>query len=224
MQDQLIAIATKPDGQKTVNARDLHAFLEVKSGFRHWIKNRITDFGFQEDTDFVRGGKNLPGLKSDYFLSIDMAKELSMVERNEKGKQARTYFIECEKAASSVSLVVPKSYAETLRQLADSVEETERLRLQVEQQAPAVEFVQKYVAASGLFGIRETAKIIGLQQNAFVTMCLENKVFFREGGSLQPFSNWIAEGYFEVKTGEANEHAFKQTRFTSKGWSGCGGT
>lgn len=86
---------------QTVNARDLHAFLEVKSEFRHWIKNRIDDFGFTQDVDFV-AGNFLPGSERiDYFVSLDMAKELSMVERTRKGKQARQYFIECERAVKS---------------------------------------------------------------------------------------------------------------------------
>lgn len=89
---------------QTVNARELHEFLEVKSEFRNWIKNRIADFGFVENQDFVTFGKNLPGggKQNDYHLTLDMAKELSMVEHNDKGKQARLYFIECERRAKAI--------------------------------------------------------------------------------------------------------------------------
>ncbi|ODT85304.1 MAG: hypothetical protein ABS69_00925 [Nitrosomonadales bacterium SCN 54-20] len=104
--NELIKIKDREIGGEeiqTVNARDLHAFLEVKSEFRNWIKNRIEDFGFVENQDFVTAGKNLPSGKTqiDYHISIDMAKELSMVERNEKGREARKYFIACEKVAKS---------------------------------------------------------------------------------------------------------------------------
>ena len=91
----------------TVSARQLHFFLEVGKDFSDWIKGRIAAFGFIEGQDFVivEGliSPNLGTSKSrarttkEYFLSIDMAKELSMVERNEKGKQARRYFIGCER-------------------------------------------------------------------------------------------------------------------------------
>ena len=90
----------------TVSARHLHTFLEVGKHFRTWIQDRIAAFGFVEGQDYVifenefrpdlgetSGGRPA----KEYYLSIDMAKELSMVERNEKGKQARRYFIECEK-------------------------------------------------------------------------------------------------------------------------------
>lgn len=94
---------------QTVNARDLHAFLQVKSEFRNWIKNRVEDFGFIENQDFVTVGKNLPGggRQTDYFITIDMAKELSMVERNEQGKRARQYFIECERRAKDPAARYP---------------------------------------------------------------------------------------------------------------------
>lgn len=80
--------------KQTVNARELHAFLENRDHFSTWIKDRINQYGFVENQDFViasgnseaiRGGHN----RLDYFLSLDMAKELSMVERNAKGKQAQ---------------------------------------------------------------------------------------------------------------------------------------
>jgi len=79
-----------------VDARLLHSFLEVARDFSHWIKDRIEEYGFIENVDFLlakfseqkrRGGHN----KIDYHITLDMAKELSMVERNEKGKQARRY-------------------------------------------------------------------------------------------------------------------------------------
>ena len=109
------------------------------------------------------------------------------------------------------------SHPSALRLLADKIEENEKLQLTIAQQQPAVEYVERFVKAEGLFGIRETAKILGLQQNAFVAMCFERKVLFRENGSLQPFAQWLDAGYFAIKTGEANEHAYKQTRFTSRG-------
>lgn len=109
------------------------------------------------------------------------------------------------------------SHPEALRQLADKIEENERLQLTIEAQRPAVEYVERFVKAEGLFGIRETAKICGLQQNAFVDLCKQRKVLFRENGTLQPYAQWLDAGYFVMKTGEANEYAFKQTRFTSRG-------
>lgn len=89
---------------RTVSARKLHEFLGSKQDFSTWIKARIKQYSFEENTDYLltlhkTGELKTRGLqgKTEYFLTIDMAKELAMVERNEKGKQARRYFINCEK-------------------------------------------------------------------------------------------------------------------------------
>lgn len=103
---ELIKIIEKEDGRRAVSARELHLFLESKQEFSNWFKNRVEKYELIENVDFVRlinlssenhgrGGQN----KIEYAISIDAAKELSMVEGNEKGKEARRYFIACEKIA-----------------------------------------------------------------------------------------------------------------------------
>ncbi|VEJ45989.1 antA/AntB antirepressor family protein [Bartonella vinsonii] len=86
----------------TVNARELHAFLQSKQDFSTWIKKRIMAYAFLDGQDFIRFHKKVEAnnaIAVEYHLTLDMAKELAMVERNEKGKQARQYFIECERRA-----------------------------------------------------------------------------------------------------------------------------
>lgn len=105
--NQLIKIETKTIGNEEVNAinaRELHSFLESKQEFATWIKNRITQYDFTEGIDFIRFDNSVKAENTyintkEYIISIDMAKELSMVERNDKGRQARKYFIECERIA-----------------------------------------------------------------------------------------------------------------------------
>lgn len=98
---ELIKI-TERNGQQAVSARELHKFLESKRDFSNWIKDRIEKYGFIENQDFEvfnNFGENPNGGRPaiEYALTIDTAKELAMVEGNDKGKQARIYFIECEK-------------------------------------------------------------------------------------------------------------------------------
>ncbi|EOK3546960.1 antA/AntB antirepressor family protein, partial [Escherichia coli] len=102
------------------NARDLHAFLGVGKMFAHWIKDRLGEYGFVENQDFViacqnwqakgRGGHN----RKDYHLTLDTAKELAMVERNEKGRQIRRYFIECERKLHQQSSTILAPHRECL--------------------------------------------------------------------------------------------------------------
>ncbi|HAP3156143.1 antA/AntB antirepressor family protein [Escherichia coli] len=112
MTSQLIPVFNGTIANETAllcNARDLHAFLGVKKVFAAWITNRISECEFIENQDYIllsnlgkqtsgRGGHN----RKDYHLTLDTAKELAMVERNEKGRQIRRYFIECEKKLRSM--------------------------------------------------------------------------------------------------------------------------
>ena len=94
---------------ETVSARELHAFLQNRDHFATWIRDRIAQYDFVENQDFVTFSENSekgrPRL--EYALTLDMAKELSMVERNEQGKQARRYFIECEKRLKEQTATQP---------------------------------------------------------------------------------------------------------------------
>lgn len=101
---QLIKVSKNEQGQQIVSARDLWKFLDVNYDFSTWIKRRIEKYDFIENVDFtlVRGfpqncGKLGGRPKEDYILSMDMAKELAMIENNSTGRAARRYFIQCEK-------------------------------------------------------------------------------------------------------------------------------
>ena len=139
MTEELIPLTVSAIGneeQKTVNARDLHAFLEVKTRFNDWIERRIADFGFVESVDFVSVTQKrvTGGTQTDYFLSLSMAKEIAMVERNAKGKQARLYFIECEKIAKAKAVPtqfqIPQTMQEALRLAADQMDKNAALQLE----------------------------------------------------------------------------------------------
>ena len=100
----LIKITTNEEGKQLVSARELHDFLEIKTDFRKWFP-RMCEYGFEESIDYTPvkfvHPMNLQEC-TDYAISIDMAKELSMIHRTEKGKQARLYFIECEKKLKAI--------------------------------------------------------------------------------------------------------------------------
>ena len=83
------------------NAREIHAFVESKQQYTDWIKNRINEYGFIQDEDYLVITERTNGRpRKEYHITLDMGKELGMVERNERGRQIRKYFIECERRAS----------------------------------------------------------------------------------------------------------------------------
>lgn len=248
MQTELATIIpiAEQHGKNTVNARQLHAFLEVKKDFSNWIKLRIKQFSLTDGRDFVvtseiLGSPELASAKLDspkkanqktrggdrrsieYHLTIETAKELSMVQNNARGKEVREYFIACEESlravAATPALAIPTTLSAALRLAADKADEAEALKLVVKEQAPAVEFLGKYVEATGQFGFSACAKMLGVPPRRFFALCAEHKVIFKDGfGDWVPYQQWIEAGYCTLKTGMAHEkHAFKQARLTSKG-------
>lgn len=116
--------------QLAVNARDLHSFLQVGKVFAAWIQERIGKYEFLENEDFIltvsKTGKRSNVMQKDYTITLDMAKELSMVENNTKGREARRYFIAMEKKALGYSnqqpiLASPKLTSEQVKQLNNKI-------------------------------------------------------------------------------------------------------
>lgn len=150
--------------RQTVNARELHAFLEVKSRFNDWVKNRINECRFIENQDFVTLTKNLVsgGQQTEYFLTLDAAKHFAMLERNERGFEARQYFIDCEKRAQA-SPQIPQTLSEALRLAADLADEKAALLAEQQRNAPKVAFAEAVANANDTILIRDLAKV--LKQN-----------------------------------------------------------
>lgn len=192
--------------QRTVNARDLHTALQIKSKFRDWIRNRISDFGFVENQDFVCIAKNLAkpqgGRPSvEYFISINMAKELCMVERNELGRKWRAHFIKCEKELMEIkqqqTIAIPQTLPEALRLAADLAEKNQKLLEEQKINAPKVDYCDQIVADNGSMTITKAAKVIGYPPRKF-------KDYIRQVGWLYanadtPMQHVITSGYMVLR-------------------------
>lgn len=109
---ELIKITTNESGVSCVSARELHEGLGVEQRFNDWINRRIKKYGFEENTDYTcltqkrvtqrTNGQKGTATEKDYIITVDMAKELCMVENNDLGRKFRKYFIECEKKLQEV--------------------------------------------------------------------------------------------------------------------------
>ena len=115
---ELIKIIER-DGRQLVSGRELHEFLEIRTKYEDWFR-RMVEYGFEEAIDFIRVAqkratnnlKNPVTTVIDHAISIDMAKEISMIQRTEKGKIARQYFINCEKKLKEVKKLSPMELME----------------------------------------------------------------------------------------------------------------
>jgi len=194
-------------GQSSVNARDLHSFLEVGTAFKDWIARRIEDFGFLEGQDFSSFLSESTGGRpsKDYLLSLDMAKELSMVERTDKGKQARQYFIACERQlkhqAALAAFNIPQSYSAALRLCADQQDVIEEKDKQLAIAAPKVAFHDAVTESSDVCQLAVAAQVAKLP---FGRNTLFQKL--RQMGVLisgtdrhnLPKQEYVTRGYFTV--------------------------
>lgn len=173
--NELIKI-TEQNGKKAVSARELHEFLEVRSRFNDWIANRIEKYDLVENLDYITLTENLVsgGQRKEIVLSVDAAKELSMVEGNEKGKQARRYFIACEKAVTSNVYELPKLQDLTAARMMAADYTVKTLNLNDASKLPLIKAINEplglptpdYVESKGtLITISEIAKEIGLSSS-----------------------------------------------------------
>lgn len=221
----LIKISTNEAGQPTVNARDLHAFLGSRQNFADWIKGRIKDYGFAVGQDFIIIlGKSTGGRPSkEYHLTIDMAKELSMVERNKRGRQARRYFIECERQAKNpiAALDDPVALRHTLLTYTEHVL---ALKKTVQSQSLKVAALDRIATADGSMCITSGAKHLQVRPKELFRWLVQHKWIYRRQGSKNylAYQNRIQQGIMEHKvttqiTNEGVERVYTQARMTPKG-------
>ena len=151
---RIIPINTENPERITVFARDLHAFLEVKDHFKDWFP-RMCEYGFEEGKDFRGFFRESSGGRParDAELTIDMAKEICMLQRNEKGKIARRYFVELEKAWNSPEKVMARAL-----QIANN--QVKQLQAKIEADAPAVFFAESITGADTNILVRDLAKLL----------------------------------------------------------------
>ena len=199
---------TENDGVQAVMGRDLHAFLEVGKDYSTWFKD-MCEYGFSAGQDFTPiSGKTSPvggRPRIDHIITLDMAKEISMIQRTDKGKQARQYFIECERRAKQPVKQLPQDYASALRELASTVEQAElekaradEAEAKVTELEPKAESYSNFLEVDGAYSWNEAARIIGVGRNRMLKALREQKVLMDKGEMKNvPYQDYMK--HFEVK-------------------------
>lgn len=228
-----------------VNARDLHEFLEVGKDFSTWIKQRIEQYGFCENTDFIitedlrspvlGSAKARPQIAIEYHISLDMAKELSMVERNARGKQARQYFIECERRANSKPpaglpdftnpAIAARAWAEQHERADQAVVALLETKQKLTEAEPKVQALDKIATCqNGSLCITNAAKALQVNPKSLFGWLSSNQWIYRRPGG----SGWIGyqqriqSGHLEhkvttVERGDGSTKVVEQVLITPKG-------
>ncbi len=219
--NELIKI-TYDNDRPTVSARELYEFLGLdKSQWSRWYKKNI-----EEDTYFVSGTDYITldimsngNPTKDFQLTIEMAKEIAMLQRNEKGKQARQYFIQLEKDWNSPEKVMARALRIADEKIKVLSAANAALTVDNTIMKPKAEYFDELVDRNLLTSFRETAKQLEIKERDFVRFLIDKKYIYRDKkGKLMPYAD-KNNGLFEVKEcfNEKTQWSGTQTLITPKG-------
>lgn len=207
---ELIKIEER-NGEQLVSGRELHAFLEVKTKYKDWFP-RMCEYGFSENKDFITIAQKRATAQgnettyNDHFLKINMAKEISMLQRNEKGKQAREYFIRCEEAWNSEDMILARALEIQNRKVLGYKEKIELLESKIETDKPKVLFAEAVETSKSSILVGELAKIlkqngIDIGQKRLFDWLRNNGYLIKRKGTdyNMPTQRAMELGLFEIK-------------------------
>lgn len=186
----------------TLSARELHEFLGIGTEFAKWMQ-RMCEYGFSENQDyrvFVKNDDNSKGGRpsTDYEITLDMAKEIAMIQRSDKGKEVRQYFLELERRWNSHEAVMNRALEYSRKQVKALMEENKELK-------PKALFADAVSASDESILIGQLAKLIRqngyeIGQNRLFEWMRENGYLIKSGSRRnQPTQRAMDMGLFEVK-------------------------
>jgi len=211
----------------TVSGRDLHEFLEVDTRYNDWIP-RMCEYGFQEGKDFnllknervqPEGSRMVTRMVDDHLLSIPMAKEICMIQRSEKGKIARQYFLSLEAAWNSPEAVMARALKMAQDKLNSILALNSDLRAQNAIMQPKADYFDDLVDRNLNTGVRETAKELQVKERDFVEFLIRGKYLYRTTkGKLMPYAEYAGDLFVLKETfNDRTDWAGTQLLITPRG-------
>jgi anti-repressor protein len=212
--------------EPTVSGRELHEFLEVKTKYKDWFP-RMKEYGFTENQDFTlvaqkratNNPKNPYTEIIDHQITIPMAKEICMIQRSEKGKQARQYFLAIEKAWNTPEMVMSRALKMAEYRINHLEVENSKLLVANTTMKPKAEYFDELVDRNLLTNFRDTAKELKIQEKIFIQFLLDKKYIYRDRkGRIKPYAE-KNEQLFEIKEAKNEKTGWvgTQTLITPKG-------
>ena len=200
---ELIKVKTD-ENNITLSGRELHEFLEIKTEYAKWI-SRMIEYGFTENQDFrviVKNDENPKGGRpgSDHEIKLDMAKEIAMIQRNEKGKQARKYFLEVEKAWNSPEMIMKRALEIANKRVENLQLENTQQKQIIGELKPKADYTDIILKNKGLVTITQIAKDYGLSGQALNDKLHELKIQYKIGEQWLLYSKYHAKGYTHSET------------------------
>lgn len=206
-----IAIIQQNTDRPTISGRELHEKLEIDTPYHKWFP-RMCEYGFAEDQDYFevsdkivhnpQGGRPA----TDHQLTIDMAKEICMLQRSEQGKAVRRYLLDLERQWNTPEAVMSRALHMANDRLARLTGEMQQLRavnsdltVQMQIAQPKADYFDSLIERGVNISIRESAKQLGVKEREFVRFLTEHKYLYRDKkGKLTPYAQY-ADDLFVIK-------------------------
>ena len=212
----------------TVSAREQHELLEIKTAFTDWFP-RMCEYGFEEGKDYCSflsdRSDGLPGKpRTEYQLTLEMAKELCMIQRNDKGREIRRYFIQLEEKWNSPEMVINRALQFSQRQVEALMQTNNALIEENSIMKPKAEYYDNIIDRGASLNFGDTAKLIGVQRKALINELFRTKYIYRDGyGDIRAYQSSINSGLLKQKQfyNERNGHSGIQVLVTPKGIEMC---
>lgn len=228
--NNLISVQVNENQEQTISGRELHMFLGVETKYNDWLQ-RMLQYGFEEGQDFnllkkeqvqIEGKREVRRDITDHIMKLDMAKELCMLIRNEKGKQARQYFIEVERDWNSPEKVMARALL-----IANKEIDTLKLENTVQRQViaefkPIKEYVDTILSSEDTVTITQIAADYGLSAKALNKILNEQGLIRKVGGQWVLYSSHMQKGYtrsetIDVARADGSVKVVMNTKWTQKG-------
>ena len=196
----LIKISTSSN-DITLSGRELHEFLEVDSNYTTWFK-RMIEYGFSENEDFIPNLEESTGGRPsvDHILKLDMAKEIAMIQRSEKGKQARKYFLDVEKKWNSPEMIMKRALEIASKQVENLMLENKQKEQIIGELKPKADYTDLILKNKSLVTTTQIAKDYGMSAQELNKTLHELGVQYKQSGQWLLYSKYHDSGYTHSET------------------------
>lgn len=202
--NELINVTLNENHEPVVSARQLHETLEVKTEYKKWFK-RMTEYGFTENEDFVKvtqkcltssTGQNI----TDHVIKLDMAKEIAMIQRTDKGKEVRTYFIQVEKDFNSPEKIMARALLMADKKIKLLESQNENLLIELEEANKNADYLDLILQTKDSLTITQIAQDYGISARKMNQLLKQERIQRIVNGQWVLYAKYLAKGYVSSRT------------------------
>jgi len=202
--NELINVTLNENHEPVVSARQLHETLEVKTEYKKWFK-RMAEYGFAENEDYLRVTQKCPTLgglqdMTDHVIKLDMAKEIAMIQRTDKGKEVRKYFIQVEKDFNSPEKIMARALLMADKKIKLLESQNENLLIELEEANKNADYLDLILQTKDSLTITQIAQDYGISARKMNQLLKQERIQRIVNGQWALYAKYLAKGYVSSRT------------------------